>query len=138
VSVRVATRSRRGLEGEVLRVVKRRSERIAGTLRRSGKSAWLEPDDARIRGPIVLRGAEALAGTDGAAAVAKVTRFPELPEENPEGVIEAILGEPGDPNVEVAKILVREGLEDLPPPEATREAEAFGDHVIAEALAGRE
>jgi ribonuclease R len=138
VSVRVVTRSHRGLEGEVLRVVKRRSERVAGTLHRSGKSAWLEPDDTRIRGPIVLRGAEALAGKDGAAAVARVTRFPESPDENPEGVIEAILGEPGDPNVEVAKILVREGLEDLPPPEATREAESFGDHVAAEALVGRE
>ena len=121
-----------------LRVVKRRSERVAGTLRRSGKSAWLEPDDGRIRGPIVLHGHEALGGKDGSAAVAKVTRFPEMPEENPEGVIEAILGEPGDPNVEVAKILVREGLEDLPPHEATVEAEAFGDHVLAEALVGRE
>jgi ribonuclease R len=29
-------------------------KRVAGTLRRKGKSAWLEPDDTRVRGPIVL------------------------------------------------------------------------------------
>ncbi|APR84077.1 3'-to-5' exoribonuclease RNase R [Minicystis rosea] len=137
VEVRIASRSRRGLEGEVMRVVKRRSDRIAGTVRRRGKSAWLEPDDARLRGPIVLRGHEALGAEDGAAAVAKITRFPELSDENPEGIVEAVLGEPGDPNVEVAKILLREGIQDEPPRDATLEAEAYGDHVPAEALAGR-
>src|SRR5262249_20159140 len=101
-------------------------------------SAWLEPDDARIRGPIVMHGHEALAGEDGAAAVAKITRFPEMWNENPEGVIEALLGEPGDPNVEVAKILLREGIEDEPPRAAAVEAEAFGDHVPHLALVGRE
>lgn len=137
VEVHIATRSRRGLEGEVARVVKRRAERIAGTLRRRGKSAWLEPDDARIRGPIVIRGDEALAGEDGAAAVATITRFPELWDENPEAKIEAILGDPGDPNVEVAKILLREGIEDEPPRAAAAEAEAFGDHVPHGVLTGR-
>ena len=137
VRVRVATRSRRGLEGEIDIVVKRRSARVAGTLRRRGKSAWLEPDDSRLRAPIVLHGHEALAGDDGAAAVATITRFPELWNEQPEGKVEAILGDPGDPNVEVAKVLMREGIEDEPPREATLEAESFGDHVAAEALVGR-
>jgi ribonuclease R len=138
VAVRIATRSRRGLEGEVTAVVERRSPRIAGTLRRRGQSMWLEPDDARIRGPIVLRGPEAEGGADGAAAVAAITRFPELPDENPEGVVEAVLGPPGDPNVEVAKVLLREGVDEAHPAAAVTEAEAFGDHVADDALAGRE
>jgi ribonuclease R len=138
VAARVASRSRRGLEGEVVSVLERRNPRVAGTLHRRGRSAWIEPDDARIRGPIVVRGPEAFEGADGAAAVAAITRFPELPDENPEGVVEAVLGPPGDPNVEVAKILVREGIEEAHPPTAVAEAEAFGDHVAAAALVGRE
>ena len=138
VELRIASRSRRGLEGEVVRVIERRSARVAGTLRRRGKSAWLEPDDGRVRGPIVLHGHEALGGEDGAAAVASITRFPEVWNENPEGVVDAVLGEPGDPNVEVAKILLREGIEDDPPRAAAVEAEAFGDHVSHVALVGRE
>jgi len=138
VAARITRRSQRGLEGEVLRVLEHRSVRVAGTLRRRGRSAWLEPDDGRIRGPIVLRGHEALGGEDGAAAVASITRFPELPDENPEGIVEAILGAPGDPNVEVAKILLREGITEAHPADAIAEAEAFGDHVAADALIGRE
>jgi ribonuclease R len=137
VDVRVVSRSNRGLEGQVVAVVERRNPRIAGTLRRRGKSAWLEPDDARVRGPIVLTGEAALAGDDGAAAVASITRFPELPDENPEGVIEAILGDPGDPKVEVAKILLREGIEEAHPLAAVAEAEAFGREVAPDALLDR-
>ena len=137
VAVQVSSRSRRGVEGTVVSVLERRSPRIAGTLRRRGKSAWLEPDDARLRGPIVLTGPVALAGDDGAAAVVTITRFPELPDENPEGVVEAILGEPGDPKVEVAKILLREGIEEAHPPAAIAEAEAFGRDVAGDALEGR-
>jgi ribonuclease R len=138
VDVRVTTRSRRGLEGEVVRVVKRLRDRVPGTLRRRGRSAWLEPDDTRLRGPIVLTGEEALAAEDGSAAVAAITRFPEHPDENPEGVLAAVLGAPGDPNVEVAKILLREGVDEDPPPAAVVEASALGDHVPDDALAGRE
>jgi ribonuclease R len=138
VTAHIVTRSRRGLEGEVTNVLERRSPRIAGTLRHRGKSAWLEPDDARVRGPIVVRGHEAIVGVDGAAAVATITRFPEAWNENPEGVIEAVLGEPGDPNVEVAKVLLREGIEEAHPHAAVTEAEAFGDHVRDDALLGRE
>ena len=138
VEVRVVSRSRRGVEGVVVRVRKRRPARVAGTLRIRGKSAWLEPDDVRIRGPIVLDRASAEKGEDGAAAVARILRFPELPDENPEGEIEAVLGAPGDPKVEVLKILLREGIEEPHPADAVAEAEAYGTEVAQEALVGRE
>lgn len=142
VQVRIVTRSRRGPEGEVVRVVKRRNARIAGVLCLRGKSAWIEPDDNRVRGPIVL-GAQKLqkmrelGAKDGDAAVALITRFPETPDENPEGELSAVLGTPGDPKVEVAKVLVREAIGEEHPPQAVNEALAFGDEVSKEALAGR-
>jgi ribonuclease R len=93
-------------------------------LRRRGKSSWLEPDDSRIRGPIVL-GEVPKGATDGAAAVVTITRFPEFPDENPEGELSAVLGTPGDPAVEVQKILVREQIDEQHPEGAMREAEAL-------------
>src|SRR5579864_1203682 len=54
VRVRIRARGARGAEGEVVAVLERGLKRVAGTLRRKGKAAWLEPDDTRIRGPIVL------------------------------------------------------------------------------------
>jgi ribonuclease R len=122
VRIEVVRRSARGLEGRVDSVVKRRSGRIPGTLIIRKRSAWLEPDDVRVRGPIaVLSGHEK--ARDGSAAVVEITRFPKTPAENPEGNVVAILGEPGDPRVEVKKILLREQVDEEHPAEAIREAE---------------
>ncbi|MFO0761881.1 MAG: ribonuclease R [Byssovorax sp.] len=137
VEVKIASRSHRGLEGAVSKIILRRSPRIAGILRKRGRSAWLEPDDNRVRGPIVLARGSAAEGNDGDAAVALITRFPESADENPEGELAAVLGAPGDPQVEVAKILLREGIEEDHPPAAVAEAEGFGAEVPPEALQGR-
>src|SRR5687767_15932040 len=106
VFARVVGQTPRGYEGRVVRVVSRRNPRVAGVLRKRGKSAWVEPDDSRIRGPIVL--ANSRGASDGDAAVVTISRFPEEANENPEGEVLEVLGTPGDPNVEVKKILVRE------------------------------
>jgi len=136
VTVAITGRSPRGLEGRVERIVKRRNPRVAGVLRRRGKSTWLEPDDSRVRGPIVLHGAPKGAA-DGAAAVATITRFPEFPDENPEGELIDVLGTPGDPNVEVQKILIREQVEEQHTDAAVREAEAMAARLYRAAAAGR-
>ena len=135
VQLRIIAKTDRGLEGIVSCVLKRRSPRIAGTLRYTRAHVWLEPDDSRIRGPIVVQGRPAAA--DGQAAVVTITRFPEIVEENPEGRLEAILGNPGDPQVEIAKVLLREGIEEAHSDEAIEEARRYGDEVAEDALSGR-
>jgi ribonuclease R len=144
VGVRVRARGQRGAEGDVVRIVGRGVTRVAGVLRRRGKSAWLEPDDTRIRGPIVLPsdvdagGPEGNSGKDGDAAVITITRYPELPDETPQGKLEAVLGTPGEIAVEVAKVLVREQIAELHSDEALAEAAAYGDEVPPKLLEGRE
>jgi ribonuclease R len=135
VFARVVGQTPRGAEGRIERVVARRNPRVAGVLRKRGKSAWMEPDDSRIRGPIVL--ASAKGATDGAAAVARITRFPEVANENPEGELVEVLGVPGDPNVEVKKILVREQVEEEHPDAAVREAEAMAARLERARAEGR-
>ncbi len=144
VKVSVVGRNARGLEGAIAEIVQRQTKRVAGVLRRRGKSAWLEPDDTRVRGPIVLTasmdvtGPEGNSGNDGDAAVVTITRFPTSPEENPEGRLDAVLGRPGELNVEVQKILVTEQIEELHGEAAVAEAEAYGLEVPVAMLEGRE
>ena len=136
VRVSVARRSDRGWEGHIEEIVKRRSPRVAGVLRIKNKSRWLEPDDARLRSPIVLtRGP--VEGRDGQAAVAEIMRFPRYPDEAPEGQIVAVLGLPGEPNTEVAKILVREQISEEHPEAAMHEAEAMAAKLQRLSLQGR-
>jgi ribonuclease R len=144
VGVRVRSRGPRGAEGEITRVIERGTTRVAGTLRRRGKAAWIEPDDTRVRGPIVLAsdldaaGPAGNSGDDGDAVIVVITRFPEVARENPQGRLEAVLGRPGELRVEVAKILVMEKIEELHSEAAVSEATAYGD-VVPEAMKeGRE
>ncbi|MGO9709845.1 MAG: ribonuclease R [Polyangiaceae bacterium] len=144
VVVQVRSRGSRGVEGEIVKIVDRAVKRVAGVLRRRGRSAWLEPDDTRVRGPIPLpddldtSGPEGNSGKDGDAAIVKITRWPELPDETPVGKLEAVLGTPGELRVEVAKILVMGNVDEVHSPEAFAEAEAYGKEVPAQMLEGRE
>jgi ribonuclease R len=137
VRVEVVARSQRGVEGRVVDVVSRRNPRISGLLVKRRKSAWLEPDDARIRGPIVLTD-ERVEGKDGDAAVALITRFPASPRENPEGRLVGVLGAPGDPRVEIEKILMREGIVEGHSEDSLREAKARLAALTPVSLEGRE
>src|SRR5512139_648811 len=136
VRIRIVAQTARGTEGAVVEVAERRSPKVSGTLRRRGKSTWLEPDDTRVRGPIVLGKLDE--GRDGELAIVEITRFPESPDENPEGKLVEVLGDPGEPEVEVRKILLLHAVEEEHPDAAVKEAEAFGAEVAKDALAGRE
>ena len=142
VRVRVRARSARGAEGEIVEVIERGIKRVAGTLRRKGKSAWLEPDDTRMRGPIVLPRAIDAGGRGRQQrqrrrrgrrrdhALARAAR------REPRGAHRAVLGRPGELSVEVAKILVLEGIDEVHSEQAVAEAEAFGDEVPEEMARG--
>jgi ribonuclease R len=136
VWVAVVAQNERGLEGRIEKIVKRRSARVAGVLRKRGKSAWLEPDDTRLRGPIVISdGLKQI--KDGEAGVVAITRFPEFADENPEGELVSVLGTPGEPSVEIAKILVREDVREQHSDAALQEAENFTQQLAPGDLHGR-
>ncbi|MEO7113190.1 MAG: VacB/RNase II family 3'-5' exoribonuclease, partial [Polyangiaceae bacterium] len=67
-----------------------------------------------------------------------IVKYPVFPDENPIGKLEAVLGRPGELKVEVAKVLVREGIEEVHSSEAFAEAEAYGPTVPESMLVGRE
>jgi ribonuclease R len=159
VRVAVVARTPRGPEGRVDGIVRRRNPRVSGVLRKRRKSCWLEPDDERIRGPIVVidskraersaaergrdgdveseRASERLAIKDGAAAVVNITRFPESAEENPEAELVSVLGEQGEAAVEVAKILLRDNISEDRDPAVQAEAEQRTADLSPVSLDGR-
>lgn len=144
VRIRIVRRGERGKEGAITEIVTRGRVRVSGILRRKGKSAWLEPDDTRIRGPIVLTsamdatGPEGNSGVDGDVCIVQVTRYPEHPDENPEGKLLQVLGRPGVLSVEAQKLVSVAGIEETHSDEAIAESEAFGPEVPKAMLEGRE
>jgi ribonuclease R len=144
VVVEIIARGSRGAEGTIVEIKKRGTTRVSGILRRKGKQAWIELDDPRMRGPVVLNreidkaGPEGNSGEDGQVVVAEITRFPQETGENPEGRLIAVLGQPGELAVEVNKVLFLEQIEEVHSSQAIAEAEAYGLEVPAELLGDRE
>ncbi len=138
VIVSVINRSPRGAEGRLESIVSRRNPRVAGVLRKRGKSAWLEPDDTRIRGPIVVTsGAGRKEVKDGLAAVVSITRYPDFADENAEAELVSVLGVPGAIRTWRWPILVREQANEQHPEGAVREAEAMARKLSRVSLEGR-
>jgi ribonuclease R len=144
VIVEIVARGARGAEGQIVEITKRGTTRVSGILRRKGKNAWIELDDPRVRGPVVLTreidraGPEGNSGQEGQVVVAEITRFPDEPGENPEGKLIAVLGQPGELAVEINKILLLDKIEEVHSTTAIEEAEAYGLEVPADLLEGRE
>jgi ribonuclease R len=130
-----AQRGDRGREGVVVEVLTRRAATVPGTLRLRPRGAWVEPDDARIRGPIMVD--DAGDATDGAAVVCEITRWPEHPAEAPIGRVRETLGAPGTLDTEVRKVLLREGVEEGFPAEACAEASGLPADPTPEEIAER-
>ncbi len=126
----------RGRDGIVTEVLTRRSPIVPGTLRVRGQGAWIEPDDVRIRGPIIL--AEPTTAPDGAAVLCEITVWPAHPGETPQGKVREVLGDPGELSVEVRKVLLREGVEESFPDDAAAEGAALPEKVPPEEMEGRE
>jgi ribonuclease R len=144
VRIRIGRTTARGTEGEIVAVVARAVTRVPGTIRQKGRSAWLEPDDTRMRGPIPFTvpgeqpGAPRLSWNDGMAGIVKLTRYPTRNDELPEGELLQVLGLPGEPTVELAKILAREEVIETFPDAVVAEARAYGDAITDAQIEGRE
>jgi ribonuclease R len=98
----------KGTEGKVDQVVERGRAKVTGTLRGSGKTAYLEPDDPRIAatGGNIRLEQSSLGARDGQAVVAEITRYPEHADQALVGRVVHVLGDPDDPRTEVEKILI--------------------------------
>jgi len=136
VKVEIVGLSPKGAEGRVAEVVQRRNPKVSGILRRKGKSAWVEPDDSRLRGPLVI-GKGGLEAGDGDAVIATIVRFPDFSGELPEAEVSEILGPPGELTTEVRKILLIADVKEEHAAETLRNAEAMAQQLRRVSSNGR-
>ncbi len=125
----------RGKEAVVERVVDRTQETLTGRLFRDGKRWLLEPDDGRLLGPYrVVHVSEEPERNQ--IWLAEFTRFPG--EKGPgEVALLQPLGEEGSREVEEARILIRERVQEDFPDEVTDEAAAAPGVIGAKERARR-
>jgi len=128
----------KGTEGRVVEVVSRGRARLTGTLVKSGRTVFLQPDDPRIAadyGQVGLDGPTT--GQPGQAVVVEITRYPTAAQRVLGGRVLKVLGDPDDPRTEIEKIIAVASLPVEFPDDALAQAAATPQEVRTQDLADR-
>ncbi len=111
VRISTAARSRGGRrrEAEVLEVVERGRLQAVGTFKRRGKFAVVKPDDLRLTHDIYVDGDHFGGAKDGQKVLVSIDRFDD-PHGAPEGRVLNVIGDSGDPEVQVLALAMSLGV----------------------------
>ncbi len=121
-----AKRSGNRVEGEVVEIIKRATDRFVGTIERSGSYAFLIPDSYKMIFDIFVP-ADSLNGVkDGEKAIVQITEW-HGKSKNPTGTVVEILGAPGNNEVEMHAILAEFGLPSKFSPEIEKAAKKINE-----------
>ncbi len=104
VVVTIKDTSGRKMEGRVLQVLERGSERVVGLLHVVKKLAYVTPDDVKFGKDIYIPLGKLNGAVDGDKVVAKIIRY-YASKRNPDGEISEILGKPNKIDTEVLAII---------------------------------
>lgn len=128
--------SNRKNEGEIIRILQRRSKLIVGRYEAGRQFGFVIPDDQRIAQDIFIPKGETKQLKNGMKVQVEITRWPEQ-RRNPEGVIADVLGFLGEKGVDTLSIIKKHELPEEFPPAVLKELEAYDRQLSADELAGR-
>jgi len=123
-------------EGRVTALVQRGVTRVVGRFQATGKGGRVVPDDPRLGRDLFVAPGDAGNAKDGQVVTATITSYPTATR-SLEGVITEVLGNAGDPEVEVLTVIKKFDLPHVFSAEVMAEAEREPTLVSEEALAGR-
>ncbi|GAB2691545.1 ribonuclease R [Paenibacillus thermoaerophilus] len=124
------------LEGEVVRVVKRKHTQLVGTFQSFDSYGLVLPDEKRIGRDIFIPKESFNGAVDGQKVVVRIVHYPEG-RSSAEGEIIEILGHKNDPGVDILSIIRKYQLPEGFPEEVMAEAMAVPDEISPEDLKGR-
>ena len=124
------------MEGQIVEVLKRNKHNIVGTVDYAGKYAFLIPDSTNVVQSVFLPQENLCGAKQGQKVVARIEDWPAHLN-NPIGKVTAILGRPGENNVEMQSILAEFDFPLSYPQEAIDEAAKMSEKVTPKELAAR-
>jgi len=138
VEVRWYLSNRGKPRGEVLQVVKRRTEHFVGKAVLSNKFAFVAPDDTNIPFDILLDTKNLPKELNsGDKVVVRVTKWHSNHKENPKGEITIVFGSEDSNDVQMQSILVQKGFSLTFPPEVLKENEEIDVRIKPEEIKKR-
>lgn len=130
-----AGRSR--LNGEVVKVLERKTEYFIGTLRLSARFGFVIPDNPNMFTDIYVPLEDLNGAKDGEKVVTRVVKWQTDKMKSPIGTITESLGKAGSSDIEMKSILIQNGFELSFPPEVMEESEALSEKISEAEIARR-
>ncbi len=124
-------------ECKIVKIISHTANNIVGTFVKSKNFGFVVPDDKAFTSDIYISKKHCLDAKNGQKVVAKITKWPEK-NENPEGIIDEILGFPKDEGVDIKSLMRQYSLNENFPEKAILYAESFNDEPSPEETEGRE
>jgi ribonuclease R len=123
-------------EGEVIRAINRANQEVVGTFKKGKAISQVIPDDPRLLYPINTRKSTKIKVTEGQKVLVKITAWPDR-DKFAEGKIVEVLGNKGEPGVDIKCIVKKYGLSEFFPKKVEKAAQAIPMAVLPEEIEGR-
>ena len=133
-----AWRSVKGIDGEIVGMIERANPTLTGHLRYARRDAYFEPDDPRYPSPLAVEGEVPKSIDADTVVCAKIARYPKQRDDRLVVTIVDVLGLQGQATVEVAKIKVRDGIQEEFTEEVIEEASRLPQRLSTKDRKGRE
>ena len=134
VEVYVFPRRREKLEGEITQVLERKRTTFVGVVQMQQKFAFVVPSDRRMYTDIFVPKTDCHGAEDGDKVLVRITQWTSR---SPYGVIEKVLGKPGEHQTEIHAILAEYGLPSEFPQEVEQYAQQLDTTIKEEEIARR-
>ncbi|OFW17097.1 MAG: ribonuclease R [Acidobacteria bacterium RIFCSPLOWO2_12_FULL_67_14] len=137
VIARVESRSGRGPEGRIIRILQRSQETVVGRFEIDAQGpGYVVPFDRRVLTDIQVPAGERSAAEPGAMVLVEITRWPTATR-GPAGRVVEVLGRIDEPGVDTQIIIRKHQIPDEHSEEAVAEARRIGAEVRERDLRGR-
>lgn len=124
VEVYVFPRRREKLEGEITQIIERKRTTFVGVVQMQKNFAFVIPTDRRMYTDIFVPKADCNGAEDGDKVLVRIAQWTSRAN-SPYGVVEKVLGKPGEHHTEMHAILAEYGL----PHEFPAEVEAYAQEL---------
>lgn len=124
------------LSGEVIRILERANQTVVGDFEANRNFGFVVPDDSHIYHDIFIPKHDTNGASQGQKVVVEITRWPEE-RRNPEGKVVEILGNRGEPGVDIEAIIRKFELPKEFPEEVKRYVDEIPEEIPAEEIERR-
>ncbi|MGV3503094.1 MAG: ribonuclease R [Adhaeribacter sp.] len=137
VRVRILTFRDGRPEGEVVEILERTSDEVAGRIEMSKNFAFLVPNFKKLYFDVFIPEEHIGEANQGDKVLVKITEWPKSPNKSPIGKVVRVFGPAGENEAEINSIMAEFGLPFEFPQEVEAAAEAIPEEITAEEVSRR-